>query len=199
MAAHVPDDRLEIIHLQVGGEFRRGATNDARKRAKGENLEPIWVQVDARYLSPLLDELRRRRGVYSKTLVAPLTRALAAMAVDDVLTWGPVSGRALTTNRRTARKILKAPEAMWESRPAGPMGGVTITRLPDGARYSKDHNPAVDVMAAMAIDDVVTLTTVKGKMYNGLKQVARRKMGKPHAQWACTNLANGSIRCTRLT
>lgn len=203
MSRRVDDDRLEVIHLQVSGELRRAATNDNRKRAKGLALEPIWVQVDARHLSPLLDELRqrRRRGTDPKSGAFPVghtTRVLMAMKVGEAVDLPPITQGALTTCRTTARKHMGIPDARWHAE-TQPDGYVKVVRLPDGAAqiYGKPRNPAVAVLAAMPVDGRVILD-LKGHLPAAMKHQARLAMDKAYPQWKTERLANGKLRVDRI-
>lgn len=193
MSRHVPDERL-------------GAIQEHLIRAIRNHRDQQWVSVNevvlcrGEDLSSLLDELRRRRqsnGQKGSFKLGPTAKLLINMKVGETVEIPPVTEGALTTARKTARRVMNNPEAVWHSY-VQPNGLQRVTRAPDGSpAYQRNHNPAVAQMAAMRIGQTITLTTVKGRMYTGLKALARRKLDKADAQWACVNLANGDIRCTR--
>lgn len=194
MSKRIADDELEKVFLIVQGNFRRRASNDNRK----STIEPIWVTVDARIVSPLLDELRKRRRHHFKKggNISPISKAMAEMRVGGVLMIDPVSHGAMTTYRKTARNIMDNPQAAWHTK-AMPDGKIRIKRMADGTNPHADYsNPVIGVLSRMEVGDVVRIEMV-GKMYSTIKVRARQKMGNAEAQWRCENLANGSIRVTR--
>ena len=194
MSRHVPDDRL-------------GAIREHLIRAVKNTKAQLWVSAgkttlcQAEDLRALLDEVSRRRqsdGKMGSFQLGKTASLLMGMKVGDEVEIEPITQGALTTARRTARKRMDNPEAVWRSY-LQDNGLQRIVRAPDGAPvYDKRHNPAADIMAKMKVGQTVILTTVKNRMHNGLKVLARRKMDKAEANWRCTNLANGDVRCTRI-
>lgn len=194
MSRRVSDDRLEVIHLHLSRAIR--------KKEGVQWLTVGGVEVcDGHDLIALLDELKRRRstnGTTGRFLLGETTRTLMAMKVGDEVEIDPISQSKLTTARRTARKNMLNPNAVWRSYLLD-NGRHRIVRAPDGSPINeKRHNPAVYVMAKMLVGHVVTISTLKGKMHNGIKTTARNLMKNTAADWRCTNLANGDVRCTRV-
>ena len=193
MSRHVPDERIEVMQEHLG-------------RAIRSTREQLWIVAGkttlglAADLRAILDEVRRRRandgrmGTYS---LGKTAKVLMAMHVGESVEMEPVTQGALTSARRTARRRMENPDAVWHSR-TQPNGLMRVTRMPDGTpTHDKNHNPAIFTMAAMAVGETVTLTTLKSKMHNGIKIRARRLMDNTEANWTCINLANGHVRCTR--
>lgn len=151
MSRHVPDERLSEIFTSVQDEFRRGATNDSRNPGY---KEPIWVTVDARDLSPLLDELRIRRRASSPTAssqynMSNTTLVLIALKIGESVEVEPISHERLTALRKTARKRLNNPDAVWH-RQTQPSGLVLITRMPDGTpRAAKYKSKMIHILASL--------------------------------------------------
>lgn len=201
MSRRVPDDRLELMHMRVAGDLRRVAKNDK----PGAIKSPVWVTVDARELSPLLDELRRRRqapGQHGGFKESETTRKLMAMAVGDVIELPPITQGALTTLRTTARKRLDNPDARWHATTL-PTGYVRVERRPDGSphEYGKPKSPAVAILAAMNLNARVTLKPGEfpaSGLHVGLKAQARKAMGYPRANWRAEKLKNGGLRVRRV-
>lgn len=202
MSRHVPDDRLEIIFMQVQGEFRRGASNDKRTLERQGYVDPIMVSVDARFLSPLLDELKQRRRARKTPLgtnANPLSGQLATMEVGEYIITQPVSHNNLTSLRRTARKRMMNGAAVWE-RETMADGRVRITRMPDGWSYNHKTNPLTGVLADMRVGehkDVVCEATDVRAMHDNCKNAARRLMGKPDAQWRTQRIRSTLFRIRR--
>lgn len=194
MSRHVPDERLDVIHAQFSGAIRQ----------KG----PVWVEVEGVPVVPghdlicLLDELRMRRGSASRTgksqfRIGHTTSVLMAMKIGESVEVEPITKGAMTCARRTARKHMGNPYAVWWTQTQED-GLVRVTRAPDGSPpHAKYHNPAVYELAAMRLGETRILTTLKGKMHNGIKVHARKVMDDAGAQWRCLNLANGDVRCER--
>lgn len=198
MSRRVPDDRLEILHLRVAGELKAVAKNDARRGSK----PPVWVQVDARELAPLLDELRQRRKRPEDSRLSPTTRKLMAMKVGDVVEFPPMSNGTLTTNRNTARTRLGEPDARWRAKTL-PSGRVRVERMPNGTphEFGKAKSPAVAILAGMLADGR-PITLEPGEfpptgIHKGVKALARIQMGNSWANWRTENLANGGLRVWR--
>jgi hypothetical protein len=202
MSKHIPDERLEILFTQVQGEFRRGASNDQRTLARQGFVSPIWVTVDARILSPLLDELKQRRRARTtpnKGNANPLVARLAAMEVGEYIISEPISHGNLTDLRRRARKRMINGAAVWE-RQTLPNGMVRITRMPDGWSYNHKSNPLTGVLAEMKIGDHRDIEcNVKDvrAMHDSCKNAARRLMGKPDAQWRSKRIRPTLFRIRR--
>lgn len=194
MARSISDERLEILHEQFSGELRR------RKDQEG----PIYVEmtIDVRAVSNALFELKQRRkeaGAKGANKLSHITVALMSLKVGESFECAPITNSALTTLRNTARKKLGIPDARWHKETLED-GICKITRMPDGTPhlYGKSKNPAIDVMANMAVGETVILKTIIGKMHNQIKVLARKKMDYAEANWKCENLANGDVRCTRI-
>ena len=176
-------------------------------RAVRKTRKKVWVTAGdvtvgmAEDFRAVLDEVRRRRaqdGRMGAYAVGKTAKVLMALKVGESVEVEPITMGALTSARRTARKRMENPDAVWRSY-ALPNGLHRIVRAPDGSGvYEKRHNPAVAVMAAMRVGETTTLTTLKGKMHNGIKIQARRRMDCAEANWKCLNLADGDIRCTRV-
>lgn len=202
MSRHVSDERLEIIFTQVQGEFRRGSSNDQRTLARDGHVDPIMVYVDARYLSPLLDELRQRRRARKTpqgTNINPLTEKLALMEVGEYIITDPVSHNNLTSLRRSARKRMINGAAVWE-RETLQDGRVRITRMPDGWSFNHKTNPLTGVLAEMRIGehrDVECLATDVRAMHDNCKCAARRLMNDPQAQWRTKRIREKLFRIRR--
>lgn len=188
--------------MQVQGEFRRGASNDKRTLDRQGYVEPIMVEVDARFLSPLLDELRQRRRARKTPLgtnANPLSGQLAAMEVGEYIITQPVSHNNLTSLRRTARKRMMNGAAVWE-RETMENGMVRITRMPDGWSYNHKTNPLTGVLADMRIGehkDVVCLATDVRAVHDNCKNAARRLMNNPEAQWRTKRIRPTLFRIRR--
>ena len=126
------------------------------------------------------------------------TRVLMAMQVGESVEIEPITNGALTSARRTARKHMGNADAVWHAQTLD-NGLIRLTRQPDGTpRHAKYHNPAVYKLAAMEVGQVETVTTLKGKIHNAIKIHARKIMDNSEAQWRCTNLASGAVRCERV-
>jgi len=186
---------------------RLGAIQEHLARAiKTAGKQQVWVSAGetglcrAEDLRAMLDELSRRRAgdrVPGGFKLASTSKTLMSMAVGDRVEINQVTMGALTSARKTARKRMENPNAIWYSY-TQPNGKQLIVRAPDGSPIAdKRHNPAVEIMAKMKVGETVTLTTIRSGMYNGLKILARRKLGEPTANWRCENLANGNVRCIR--
>lgn len=200
MSRHISDERLDIIHAQLSGEIRR-------------RIDKPWIYVESKQkyipiiqghdLICLLDELRMRRSVHSRTghsqfKLGKTAKILIAMKVGETVELEPITKGALTTARTTARKHLGVPDAAWWSRTTSD-GLVAVTRAPDGSPpHAKYHNAAVYELAVMKVDETRILTTLVGKMHNAIKIHARRIMDNSEANWQCQNLANGDVRCKRI-
>lgn len=194
MSRHVSDDRLGVIHIHLS-------------RAIRQKEGPQWLEIngvtvcDGHDLICLLDELRRRRsttGHVGKFQLGHTAQILISMKEGDEVEIEPTTQGALTAARRTARKHLENPHAIWRSYLLE-SGRQKIVRAPDGSPVNEPrHNPAVHVMAKMRVGETVVLETLKGKMHNGIKVVARRISKNPQANWRCTNLSNGKIKCVRI-
>lgn len=206
MSKHIPDDRLEIIFTQVQGEFRRGASNDKRTLARLGYLKPIWVQVDARYLSPLLDELRQRRrqtGAHPSgtSNISNTTNVMMLLKVGESVEVEPITHTALTSLRRTARKRMNNPYAVWH-RKTLPSGLVQLTRMPDGtpaaAKYS---NPVIPLLAGMRVGASFDWE-VEREAQRGFRDhqanAARSLMCEPQAQWRARRVSSTRFRITRV-
>lgn len=196
MSRHIPDERLDVIHLQLANAFRKtpGAwVYDHRGQAI----------CDAHDVIAALDELRMRRA--TKTRVnkgafpqGKTSQILASMKVGEKVEIEARTMGALTSARGTARKMIGDPYAVWQSRILT-SGLQEITRMPSGTpANAKHHNPAVFLMAKMNVGDVVVLDSLKGKMHNGIKIQARRIMDSAEANWRCSNLKSGHVRCRRV-
>lgn len=196
MSRRVPDDRLELIHMQVAGELRRVSKNEAPGT-------PVWVTVNARDVAPLLDELRRRRqgGAKGGFKESPKTRQLMAMAVGDVVEFPPMTQGALTTLRTTARKKLENPDARWHGETL-PSGYIRVTRLEDGAERPEKRSPAVELIAAMNLNGRISIPKDQvpaSGLHAGIKAQARRLMKYPPANWRSERLKNGNLRVRRIS
>lgn len=198
MSRRVPDSRLELLHVQASSALRRIATNDHKRPGpKG----PVWVQMDARDLAPLLDELRRRRrkpGAKGGFRLGALTKTLMAMQPGETVTLGPTTQGKLTGARRSARKALGVPDARWHSE-TQPDGSVRVERLEDGADqiYGKPRNPAVAILAGMVLGQTVTLD-MAGHLPTPIKHQARALAKSPGLQWKTERLANGKLKVWRI-
>jgi hypothetical protein len=201
VSKHISDERLEILFRTVNGEFRRESKNDSRRLARGNSTGPIWVTVDARVLSPLLDEIRRRRskGAHGAFPIGNTAKVLMAMKVGETIDYPPVTQGALYSARTTARKHLGIPDARWHAE-TQPDGLTKITRLPDGAAqiYGKPRNPAIKEIANMRVGETKVLTTLPRKIYHGIIVQARLMMDNAEAKWRFTNLANGHVKAERV-
>lgn len=194
MSRHVDEERIAVMQEHLS-------------RAVRSTRDRVWVTAGdvtigmAEDLRAVLDEVRRRRaqdGRLGTFTVGKTAKVLMAMKVGESVEIEPITQGALTTARKTARKRMENPDAVWRSYTL-PNGLHRIVRAPDGSGiYEKRHNPAVSVMAAMHVGETITITTLKGKMHNGIKIQARRRMDCAEANWRCTNLANGDVRCTRV-
>lgn len=202
MSRHVSDERLEIIFTQIQGEFRRGASNDQRTLARQGFVEPIPVTIDARFLSPLLDELRQRRRARktpSGTNANPLGQQLAEMEIGEYIIVGPVSNNNLCDIRRTARKRMINGAAVWERRTL-PDGMVRITRMPDGWSFNHKTNPLTGILAEMRVGehkDITCEATDVRAMHDNCKTAARRLMNDPQAQWRSKRIRETLFRIRR--
>lgn len=160
------------------------------------------VLVDARFLSPLLDELKQRRRA-RKTInggnANPLSAQLAAMEVGEYIITQPVSHNNLTSLRRTARKRMINPAAVWE-RETREDGMVRITRMPDGWSFNHKTNPLTADLADMRVGehrDVICLATDVRAMHDNCKNAARRLMNDPQAQWRTKRIRPTLFRIRR--
>lgn len=123
------------------------------------------------------------------------TRKLVAMQVGDKITLPPTTNGALTNARKTARKHLNAPDAIWHGQ-VQPDGTVVVERRPDGSpqQYGLPRNPISDQLAGMNVNGRLTIPE---RLTNRFKTQARIKLDKPDAQWRCEALANGKFRVIR--
>lgn len=207
MSRHVPDERLEIIFTQVQGEFRRGASNDQRTLARQGYIDPIMVLVDARHLSPLLDELRQRRrqtGAHpsGNMNISNTTRVLMLMQVGESVEVEPITHMALTSLRRTARKRMDNEYAVWH-RVTLPSGLVQITRMPDGTpQAAKYAHPIIALLAAMRVGQTFDFTvpeSAKRAFHDKQADNARKLMLQPHARWSTRRIRATVFRIRRVT
>lgn len=202
MSRHVSDERLEIIFLQVQGEFRRGASNDQRTLSRQGYIDPILTLVDARHLSPILDELRQRRRARktpSGTNANPLSAQLATMEVGEYIITSPISHNNLTSLRSTARRRMINSAAVWERRTL-PDGRVRITRMPDGWSFNHKTNPLTTLLSEMKIGehrDVECEAKDARAMHDNCKCAARRLMNDPSAQWRSKRIRETLFRIRR--
>lgn len=197
MSRRIPDDQLEVMHLHVSHHLKKVTSNDHKRLRRG----PVYVEVDARVLSPLLDELKKRRagpGRKGSFELGKTTKVLMSLKVGESVEIEPVIPSTLATSRRTARKYLGIDDAVWQAKTQD-NGLLLITRMPDGSNPHADYsNPAVQQMAAMKVGETVILTTLKSKIHNGIKIHAKKLMDNAEAKWQCENLANGNVRCRRI-
>lgn len=206
MSRHVPDDRLDIIFTQVQGAFRRGSSNDKRTFARVGYLTPIMVEVDARFLSPLLDELRSRRrqmGAHPSgtSNISNTTRVLMALQVGESVEVEPITHMALTSLRRTARKRMDNEYAVWHRRTLE-SGLVQITRMPDGtpaaAKYS---HPIIALLAAMRVGQTFDYTVpkeAKRAFHDDQLNSARKLILQPEARWITRRIRTTIFRIRRV-
>jgi hypothetical protein len=200
MSRHISDEQLEIIHTAV-----TGLTRKVQEPVPGFGIMP-WgehrniIGVDLRDVACALDELkqrRRRNGKFGGTRIGPVTSTLIRMKIGESVLLRPMTSGALTTARKTARKHMDDPSAVWHSVTL-PSGMRKVTRMPPGTPVHADYsNPAVYVLAGLKVGDMAVLTTLKGKMHAEIKTHARQVMNLPEANWKCENLANGTVRCRR--
>lgn len=207
MSRHVPDERLEIIFTQVQGEFRRGASNDQRTLARQGYIDPIMVLVDARFLSPLLDELRQRRRQSGKhpsgnANVSNTTNVLMLLQIGESVEVEPISHGALTSLRRTARKRLDNEYAVWH-RVTLESGLVQITRMPDGTpAAAKYAHPIIAFLAAIKVGhhmDVTVPKEAKRAFHDAQAHSARKLILQPHAKWSARRISSTMFRIRRVT
>lgn len=189
MSRRVSDDKLEALHLRVSGEVRK-------------KPGPQWVTVEGHDLIALLDELRQRRrrpGAKGAYHHGKTTKVLLAMKVGDVCMIPPTTIGAITTARKSARKALEAPDAVWACQ-TQPDGSVRIERMPDGSdkHYGKPKNPAVAILSKMNVNERVI---IEGTLYAALKQQARKAMGEAGvgANWKSETLTTGRVRVRRVS
>lgn len=195
LSRRVHDDDLAQMHLRLSAAIRK---REGRQwlEFRGEAL------IEGHDLIALLDELRQRRKSTGRTGTAQLelghiTKVLMAMKVWEKVEIEPITKGALTNCRTSARKHMQAPDAVWHSQTLD-NGLVLVTRMPNGSPiHAKYHNRATYELAAMKAGDVILLTSLKGKMHNGIKIHARKIMDNSEAQWRCENMASGNVRATR--
>lgn len=199
MSRRVAASRLDTYHLKLSLMFRPVAGQKwLEYRHENGRWEPL---IEVHDLICMLDELRMRRRSRDRAAgqfkVGPITRALMAMKVGDVIELQPMTQGALTTCRQTARVRLEQPDAVWWSRKLE-SGLIRVERKANGSPLHRDYrNPAVEVMAAMEVDDSVVIRTLKGKMHNAIKVQAKKLMNNPQADWRCENLNSGDVRVRR--
>jgi hypothetical protein len=197
---------LEIIFTQVQGEFRRGASNDQRTLARQGYVNPIMVLVDARYLSPLLDELRQRRRQSGKhpsgnANVSNTTNVLMLLQVGESVEVEPISHGALTSLRRTARKRMNNEYAVWH-RTTLPSGLVQITRMPDGTpAAAKYAHPIIGLLAGIRLNhymDIDVPKDAKRAFHDAQAHSARKLILQPHARWSARRISPTKFRVRRV-
>lgn len=207
MSRHVDDERLDIIFTQVQGAFRRGASNDLIHLKRHGYVNPIMVSVDARFLSPLLDELRQRRrqtgaSPSGNSNISNTTRVLMLLKVGESVEVEPLSHGALTSLRRTARKRMDNEYAVWH-RVTLDSGLVQITRMPDGTpAAAKYAHPIIAILAAMRVGhhlDVAVPESAKRAFHDKQADNARRLMLQPHARWSARRISLTRFRIRRVT
>lgn len=195
MSRKISDDRLGAVHARLSAAIR--------KRPVGE-----WLQyrgeaiIEGHDLIALLDELRQRRkraGENGAFKHGKTTRVLLAMGVGDTAILPPTSIGAITSARKSARKALDNPDAVWACQTLDD-GTVKVTRQPDGSdrHYGKPKNPAVAILAGMHLNQVVV---IEGTLYAALKQQARKAMGEAGigANWKTETLTTGRTRVRRVS
>lgn len=187
MSRRIADDALEALHERIRAEVKH-------------KEPPHWVSVPGRDLMCILDELRRRRALAGRKggfKLSHTTRTLLDMEVGEIRVLPPTTIGAITTARKTARKHLENPEAVWAAQTLE-SGKVRIERMPDGSEkhFGKPKNPAVKQLAALAVGERVV---IEGGLYSSLKQQARRAMGEcgHGADWRSETLTTGRARVTR--
>jgi hypothetical protein len=205
MSRRVSDERLDIIFTQVQGAFRRGASNDKRTLKRLGYLPTIMVQVDARDLSPLLDELRIRRRQNGntpsgKSNVGNTTQVMMLMKVGESVEVEPLTHGALTGLRRTARKRMDNPWAVWH-RQTLPNGLVQLTRMPDGSpNAGRFTNPIIGILASMRVGEHRDVPADNsGHGYHHAQKIAAMKlMDISTAKWKSRRISTTKFRVTRV-
>lgn len=187
MSRRIGDDALEALHLRIRAEVKR-------------KEPPHWVSVPGRDLMCIIDELRRRRtsdGRSGAFKLSPTTRTLLMMKEGDVCFLPPTTIGAITSARKTARKHLDNPNAVWACQTLE-SGNVRVERMPDGSEkhYGLPKNPAIEQIAPLLPGESVV---IQGSLYAALKQQVRKKMGVAglHAQWISRTLTKGRTKVTR--
>lgn len=197
MARVLTDEELETLHLRVVAEYRPLLK---RTSMKGQ---PIFITVDARDIAAALAELKARRGAGRRPnykRVGPITEALMAMKVGDVVELQPIVKNTLHTFIRTVRKKLDNADIMFSTETL-PSGKVRVTRLADGAApiYGFSRSPTVATMAGMRVGQTLKMTKadLPSGMTTSFRQQARKMMGLPSAKWRADLKANGIYHVKR--
>lgn len=206
MSRHVDDERLDIIFTQVQGAFRRGASNDLIHLKRHGYVNPIVVSVDARFLSPLLDELRQRRrqtgaAPSGNSNISNTTRVLMLLKVGESVEVEPISHGALTSLRRTARKRMNNEYAVWH-RKTLESGLVQLTRMPDGTpAAAKYAHPIIALLASIRVGhhlDVAVHESATRAFHDKQAANARKLILQPHAKWSARRVRSTVFRIRRV-
>jgi hypothetical protein len=201
MSRRVHQDDLVLMHEFVSLTLRKGWDRNDRNRTAGRPQEVIWVTVDAAKLSPLLDELiKRRPNPESAKRLGLTTKTLMRMEVGEVLDFPPISQVALSTARKTAKKHMGNPDAYWHG-VTQPNGFVQVTRMPDGTpkMHGLPKSPIIAKLAAMNKNGrIVVPASEAPRLPQRVKAQARAALDFAGADWRREPLANGDVRIVRI-
>lgn len=196
----ITDDRLESIHLVVGGIVRRAGDKRLWAKINGEST------VEAHELTCILYELKKRRGWGKRAhpfVTSGTTELLMSLKIGDSVEVEPIHRSNLSSARATARRKLNA-QGIWRSEKLD-NGMMRITRMQDGSnpRVPKT-NPVTLRISQLRVGEFfdihdTTGMTNRGYLADGQKLRARQLMGNLQANWKCERLSFGGLRCRRVT
>ncbi len=192
MSRRLSDTRLSMLHHGLAAERTRVAKNYPGK--------PVVMEVDIREICCALDELVQRRGLRASAFgPSPITEWMVASQVGNVMFADPPTGvRDIAGYRTTARKRMENPDAKWSAIRLAD-GRIRIERIADDARYThgKGAHPIVGILAAMNINGREIVDYNGKRLPYCFKQVARKRMGKPLADWRYRMLSTGRVKVER--
>ena len=163
---------------------------DAEGRVR--NAEAATRAVLQAYVPVLLKE-RTTSG-----RVSVVTRQLAAMEVGQVIRLRGASSSQTHAKMRSARLLMENPQAAWRTDSQSD-GWLRVQRLPDGLkRTTAVTSHVTTTISKLPVNGSYLFDhmTKRSCFASGYKQVARRLMNDPHAQWSAKTTTKG-VRVTR--
>lgn len=193
MTRHVSEASFEQMRYMLSSRIR-GVEGKVWLTLNGEAL------IEGHDLIALLDELNKRRMAGTKRgytrPTSHITEALKLMYIGETIEIEPQAYNALTSKRRTARKQLANPYAVWTARTL-PSGLMEITRQPDGTPpLNPRRSPYVAELARLRVGESFT-APIDYRRVSAMKAPARMLLNDTSAKWSYQTLTDGKLRIRR--